>query len=133
MQLNETFEEVYRKANEERIPKKLYHKGNPYYRDDILKNGLIPKIGDSYRLFITDSGRGDRQLKDEELQPMVFLYDADVFEYDSTWDDDKYEINTDLLDKSLFRHDVLSDCYTYSDIIPPKALKLIYKGTGETT
>ena len=131
MQFEETFEEIYRRANEERIPRYLFHKGNPFFRGDILKYGLIPKIGDSYKLFITDPSRGKNHLDADELRPMVFLYE-EPFEYDSTYDDDKYKVDTDLLDKSLFRHDLLNNCYTYLSVIPPEAISLVYKGSGES-
>lgn len=133
MNLIETFEDVYKKAFSARIPKYLYHKGNPSFRENILKNGLVPHIGESYELFITDPARGNKHLEKEELQPMVFLYDIETYgDYDSTWDDDKYRIDTSMLNKDLFRLDVLDNCYTYSDVIPPDAIELVYEGTGES-
>lgn len=37
------------------IPEKLYHKSNPVFRDKILKDGLEPRVGDSYSTFYTDN------------------------------------------------------------------------------
>lgn len=111
------------------IPEKLYHKGNPKYRDDILKNGLEPRIGDSYSLFYTDNMGYTK----DELEPLVFLYDRNIEEYDSTYDDDIYEIDTRKLDKDYLSKDkaLPEYCYTYKSRIWPHAFKLIYKGTGK--
>ena len=115
---------VYTKQNS-----KLYHKGNPYFRNHILKEGLVPQVGDSYAMHW--EGKKSR----EELEPLVFLYDKDVYgEYDSTYDDDVWEIDRSKLDESKLKSDKgleVAGIYTYSDVIPKSAIKLIHKGTGE--
>jgi hypothetical protein len=68
--------------------KKLYHKSNPIFRKSILRNGLIPKVGECYSLYW--EGKTDK-----ELTPYIFMYDHETIEdgeYDSTYDDDIYAI-----------------------------------------
>lgn len=101
---------------------KLYHKSNPAYRDSILENGLIPSIGNSYR----EMGG---------IVPKVFAYNSnDPNLYDSTWDDDIYEIDVSNLEQdffidSLYENDTRYLCTLLP--IPATALILIYQGTGE--
>ena len=113
----------------DRIPIKLYHKSNPLNRKSILLNGLIPTIGDSYAAHYDE---------DVELIPMIFLYDNDIAKYDTTWDDDIYEINTKFINKNKLVKDPdeymyhKHGCYGYIGIIPKYAIKLVYKGTGKS-
>ena len=108
--------------------KYLYHKSGTFNRDSILRNGLIPQVGPSYKAHWDD---------DEDLKPFIFLYDhAKVYggEYDSTYDDDIYSVDVSQLDKShLFRDPDMSmnGCWVYDKVISPSAIKLIYKGSDE--
>lgn len=108
--------------------KYLYHRSNPSNRKSIKKDGLVPQVGESYESFYDGT--------DKELEPLVFLYDGqrDKKHYDSTWDDDCWKINVKYLDKSLLKKDdgvYGLYCYSYPETIPPKALELVYKGTGD--
>ena len=101
----------------------LYHVSNPCNRESILAQGLLPSIGDSYLAHYDDK---------PTLGKVVFVCTTNT--YDSTWDDDRYEINiSDEEFKKLgFKsdNDVKDGLYT-SNVIKPKYLKLIYKGTGK--
>ena len=102
-----------------RIPKKLYHKSNPIFRQQILEQGLKPKVGDSYSCHYNS----------DNLVPLIFT--STGTDYDSTYDDDLWEINTDGLNKNQFVMDIeYNNALTYLNSIKPENLKLIYKGTG---
>lgn len=108
--------------------KKLYHKSNPIFRKSILKNGLLPKVGECYSLYWEDK-------TDEELVPYIFMYDKDICDYDSTYDDDIYEIDVDTLNKDHIKLDMcptLVGCYVYDLPIPITSIKLIHKGSGKS-
>ena len=128
---DEIVEDILSYINKQKtaIPEKLYHKGNPKFRDEILRDGLEPRVGECYSLFYTDNMGYTK----DELEPLVFLYDKNIQEYDSTYDDDIYEIDTNKLDKDyLYKDKALPEyCYTYKERIWPTALKLIHKGTGD--
>lgn len=101
----------------------VYHTSNPIHRNFINKGGLIPKqeswgiaigsdmnseLGDKKAIFATNNGE----------------------HYDSTYDDDVWEINTSIIKNKWFVDKHFSDgIYTF-DSIPRNAIKLIYKGTG---
>lgn len=104
----------------------LYHKSPVSCRELILKNGLVPSVGDSYRAHWDDR---------EDLTPYVFLYDHDTIrggEYDSTYDDDIYAVDASQLDnKHLFNDpdESMAGCYAYDMPIPTSAIKLVYMGS----
>ncbi len=104
----------------------LYHKSPSSCRKSILKNGLIPNVGDSYKAH-WDYG--------DDLTPYVFLYDHNTIkngEYDSTYDDDIYSIDTKQLDLKHLKKDPdsgMRGCFVYDSIIPASAIKLVYKGS----
>lgn len=107
---------------------KMYHKSNPMFRDSILANGLIPKVGECYRIYWEDK-------TNDELKPYVFMYNKEEHEYDSTYDDDIYEIDVNQLEQDRIKKDIcptLEGCYVYDKVIPISAIKLIYKGSGES-
>jgi len=110
------------------LPKLLYHKSSINNRKSILKNGLIPSVGDSYKAHWDDR---------DDLVPYVFLYDHNTIndgEYDSTYDDDIYSIDTSKLDIEHLSNDIdsyMHGCFVYDKKIPPKAIHLIYKGSTE--
>ena len=104
----------------------LYHKSPSSCRKSILKNGLIPSVGDSYK------AHWDHR---DDLTPYVFLYDHNTIkdgEYDSTYDDDIYSIDTKQLDLKHLKKDPdsgMRGCFVYDSIIPASAIKLVYKGS----
>lgn len=104
----------------------LYHKAPVSVRKSIMKNGLVPSVGDSYRLHWEG---------EEGLVPYVFLYSHEEIkggEYDSTYDDDIYAIDVSKLDMDYLDKDpdeYMTGCYAYRKIIPPSAIKLVYKGS----
>ena len=104
----------------------LYHKAPVSCRKSILRNGLTPSVGDSYKAHWDDM---------DDLTPYVFLYDHNTInggEYDSTYDDDIYVIDVSQLDLKYLDKDpdrYMRGCYVYSMKIPPSAIKLVYKGS----
>ena len=109
------------------LPAYLYHKSPRAFRKSILANGLLPKVGDSYQCYYD---------MEENLQPLIFLYDHNTIdggEYDSTYDDDIYRIDTSYLDKELLNDDPagMNGCFTYPEPIPSEALTLVYEGSDE--
>ena len=112
--------------NNNEHPTVLYHKSPVYCRELILKNGLVPSVGDSYKAHWDDR---------EDLTPYVFLYDHNTIrggEYDSTYDDDIYAVDASQLDeKHLFNDpdESMAGCYAYDMPIPTSAIKLVYMGS----
>lgn len=122
------FENFNKKIN---IPNKVYHKASPFLRKKIQKEGLIPNVGDSYSSHWYGTGEEDT------LTPVIFAYDKDIQELDTTYDDDIWEIDTSKLKKEKWDKDKDEYMYdgfgsiVYSENIPKDAIKLIYKGTGK--
>lgn len=108
------------------LPRLLYHKAPISARQSIMKNGLKPSVGDSYKAHWDDR---------EDLKPYVFLYDHNTVnngEYDSTYDDDIYAVDVSQLDKKhIFRDpdESMKGCLVYDIPIPISAIKLVYKGS----
>ena len=117
-------------AGDKIIPNKhIYHVSNPKYRKEILKNGLIPKVGDSY------SGHAGY---DNIIIPAIFATNSENENYwfDSTYDDDVWEIDTSKIDNEWFVDKHYGGDKDYPHIVTFKsisvnAIKLIYQGTGE--
>lgn len=110
--------------SEQQMPKVLYHVSNPKFRENIMKQGLLPMVGDSYRAHYDDN---------ENLRPVIFLKNTN--DYDSTYDDDRWAIDTSELDSSCLlddfdNHMAEQGCYVYTKPISPHSLHLIYKGSG---
>ena len=109
-----------------KLPRLLYHKAPIAARKSIMKNGLIPSIGDSYKAHWDDR---------EDLKPYVFLYDHNTVnngEYDSTYDDDIYAVDVSQLDKKHIFKDPdksMKGCLAYDIPIPISAIKMVYKGS----
>lgn len=109
-----------------KFPKLLYHKAPFACRQSIMKNGLVPSVGASYKAHWDDS---------EGLKPYVFLYDHNAInngEYDSTYDDDIYAVDVLQLDKKHISRDPdksMKGCLAYDIPIPVSAIKLVYKGS----
>lgn len=103
---------------------KLYHTSNPHYRDMIrLSNKLIPKQ-DTWGV----NGGSDYN---RHLDKAIFckLYNP----YDSCYDDDIYEIDTENCPNVFYKDDAINDgeCVYTLEHIDFKYLTLIKKGTGE--
>lgn len=106
-------------------PKYLYHKSSVLNRTSILNSGLLPQVGTSY------AGHWEGKKK---LKPLIFLYDKNVLEYDTTNDDDIYKIDIQKLDKRRISRDPDKDmkgCYCYSLQIATCYFTLVDEGTGE--
>lgn len=104
----------------------LFHKSPISCRKSILKKGLLPSVGDSYKAHWDDR---------EDLTPYIFLYDHNTInggEYDSTYDDDIYAVDVSQLDNEHLFNDPdngMNGCFVYDIPIPTSAIKLVYKGT----
>lgn len=105
-----------------RIPKYLFHKSPISNRVSIKRYGLLPFVGPSYLCHYNFKNN---------LKPLVFLYDRNIIEYDTTYDDDIYRIDTEKLDKRRFAKDPdrsMVGCFVYSAMIPNTCYEIIYKG-----
>ena len=109
------------------IPNKyVYHGSAPYYRDKISKEGLMPK------------GKSEAWLSDTPIDGEVIFAtnseDKNVW-FDSTYDDDRYRIDTTKLTNKWFRdpNGDDDDWIITFEPISLNAIELIYMGTGEDT
>lgn len=103
----------------------MYHKSPIGNRLSIMRDGLQPKVGESY-LCHWDNKEG--------LKPLIFLYDNSVCEYDTTYDDDVYRIEIEKLDKRMISRDPdrwMKGCYAYSVPILSDCYDIIHEGTGQ--
>lgn len=103
---------------------KLYHTSNPHYRNDISKEGLIPKQETWGKSFGSDMN------KELGYTKAIFLTTDEP--YDNGYDDDIYEV-----DISNLKIDLEEDTYVTNSVytlnkIPVDVIKLIYKGTGKS-
>ncbi len=102
----------------------VYHTSNPTFRDNIAKEGLITK------------GKSETWLSNTHIEgEVIFAVNSDNKKdwWDSTYDDDIYRIDTTDL-KNIWYVDPNFDLkdkriITFENI-PAKAIKIIYKGTG---
>ena len=104
----------YLKENTNKII--LFHTSNPIFRNSIFKKGLIPSVGESYKMHYDES---------DNLEKFVFLSKSP---YDTTYDDDVWAV--DVSDIKL-KHDPdkeLTDAYVTNVSIDLSKLFLIYKG-----
>ena len=124
--IEETINKILQERRNIKLSRLLYHKSPISCRKSILKKGLIPSVGSSYKAHWDDR---------DDLTPYIFLYDHNLIkngEYDSTYDDDVYAIDVSQLDKKHISNDMdktMKGCFTYDIPIPPSAIKLIYKGS----
>ena len=102
----------------------VYHTSNPIFREDIEKCGLIPK------------GKSETWLSDTNINGKVIFasnsYDKSKW-FDSTYDDDIYQIDTLLIKNVWFFDPNFGDNSQHIitfDSIPKTAIKLIKKGSG---
>lgn len=108
-------------------PKKyLYHTSNPMFRDKISKEGLIPK------------GRSESWLSDTKIDGEVIFAvtsNKDDYIWDSTYDD-VYQIDTSRITNTWYNDPNFGfdrkHIITFEPI-PKSSIKLIYRGTGEST
>ena len=108
-------------------PKVIYHKSNPMFREKIEKEGLKIMKGDSYMCHSPE----------KSCPPAIFGYTGDVDYYDSTYDDDVWQIDVAkipnhewFIDKEVGGH-IQQAVVTYQNI-PREAIKIIYKGSGKS-
>lgn len=105
--------------------KYMYHTSNPIFRDKISKEGLIPK------------GKSESWLSDTKIiGDVIFAVNSDNKEewWDSTFDDDIYQIDTSKLNNTWYNDpnfDVEDNRVITFANIPLGAIKLIYRGTGK--
>lgn len=110
----------------------MYHKAPPSIRKNIKEEGLKTKVGNSYQ------GHWNGTDKEENLESVIFAYDKNKKIYDTTYDDDIWEIDTSKLNKENWKKDPDEWIYNkygsliYNKNIPKDAIKLIYQGTGES-
>ena len=98
---------------------RYFHKSNPVNRESILLNGLIPQIGASYEAH-----------SDGKFGEVVFL--SSDKNYDSTFDDDLFEVVIDSCD--LVSDDTgPKNAFFTRSLIEASQISLVYKGTGEST
>ena len=69
----------YLKENTNKII--LFHTSNPIFRNSIFKKGLIPSVGESYKMHYDES---------DNLEKFVFLSKSP---YDTTYDDDVWAVD----------------------------------------
>ena len=104
----------------------VYHSSNPMFRDKIEREGLIPQ------------GRSEAWLSDTKIEgEVIFAVNSENKEdwWDSTYDDDVYRIDTAGLKNTWYNDpnfDLKDKRIITFEAIPAKAIKLMYKGTGES-
>jgi hypothetical protein len=104
----------------------LYHTSNPMSRDKIAKQGLMPK------------GKSEAWLSDTNIKgKVIFAVNSDNKDdwWNSTYDDDIYRIDSTKLKNKWYvdpNFDEDAKRVITFENIPVKAIKLIYKGTGES-
>lgn len=110
------------------IPNKyVYHTSNPIFRDRISKEGLIVK------------GKSESWLSNTNIDgEVIFVVNSDNKEdwWDSTYDDDIYQIDTSNLNNKWYcdpNFDFEDKRIITFENIPSNSIKLIYKGTGSDT
>ena len=122
-------EEDYSPAGKEITPNNIViHKSNPVWRENILKTGLQVSAGECYKTYV---GYGTK------CKPAIFATNSTNKRawFDSTYDDDIWEINTRMIPDVKWYKDkhfgsVSKHMVTFQNI-PPDCLNLINKGTGK--
>jgi hypothetical protein len=121
-------EEYYSPAGKEITPNNIViHKSNPMFRDKIMENGLKVRAGECYKVYV---GYGVK------CKPAIFATNSTNKRawFDSTYDDDIWEINTEMIPdvkwyKDRHYESRSKHIVTFQDI-PKEAITLKYKGTG---
>lgn len=101
----------------------VFHTSNPFYREQISKEGLIPKQETWGKAFNSDF---NKELGDTKA---IFLMKNKP--YDSGYDDDIYEVELTNLKNNFFDDNCLDNSIYTTEPIPKENIKLIYKGSGE--
>jgi hypothetical protein len=124
----EELNENYSPAGKEITPNKVViHKSNPKFRDRILNEGLKAIAGECYKIY---AGYGKKCI------PAIFATNSINKRawFDSTYDDDVWAINTELIPNVKWykdRHFESSKKHIVTfDNIPSEAIELMREGTG---
>ena len=120
--------EDYSPAGKEIIPNSIVvHKSNPIFRDNIMSEGLKVKDGECYKIYV---GYGTK------CKPAIFATNSTNKRawFDSTYDDDIWEINTEMIPDVKWYKDrhfesTKKHIVTFQNI-PSEALTLKYEGSG---
>jgi hypothetical protein len=125
---DEELNENYSPAGKEITPNKVViHKSNPKFRDRISNEGLKAIAGECYKIY---AGYGEKCI------PAIFATNSINKRawFDSTYDDDIWAINTEMIPDVKWykdRHfDSTKKHIVTFDNIPPEAIELIHEGTG---
>ena len=127
----EELNENYSPAGKEITPNKIViHKSNPKFRDKIIEQGLKASAGECYKIY---AGYGEKCI------PAIFATNSTNKRswFDSTYDDDVWAINTELIPNVKWykdKHFESSKKHIVTfDNIPPEAIELMSEGTGKDT
>ena len=125
---DEELNENYSPAGKEITPNKVViHKSNPKFRDRISNEGLKASAGECYKIY---AGYGKKCI------PAIFATNSINKRawFDSTYDDDVWAINTELIPNVKWykdRHFESSKKHIVTfDNIPSEAIELMREGTG---
>ena len=125
---DEELNENYSPAGKEITPNKVViHKSNPKFRDRISNEGLKAIAGECYKIY---AGYGEKCI------PAIFATNSTNKRawFDSTYDDDVWVINTELIPNVKWykdRHFESSKKHIVTfDNIPSEAIELMREGTG---
>jgi hypothetical protein len=125
---DEELNENYSPAGKEITPNKIViHKSNPKFRDRISNEGLKASAGECYKIY---AGYGEKCI------PAIFATNSINKRawFDSTYDDDVWAINTELIPNVKWykdRHFESSKKHIVTfDNIPSEAIELMREGTG---
>jgi hypothetical protein len=121
--------ENYSPAGKEIIPNKIViHKSNPKVRDKISNEGLKVRAGECYKIY---AGYGEKCI------PAIFATNSTNkrASFDSTYDDDVWEINTEMIpDVKWYKdkhYESRSKHIVTFENIPVDAITLKHEGTGK--
>lgn len=121
-----------------KVSRYLIHKSMPENRDEILKNGLVAKVGERYSM---DDGKYNKN-----RMGAIFATNSENKKdwFGEDWDEDVWRIDTKLIpdvdwysDKMFsFNRSGFPFPFLYKHVvtlqnIPVTAIELIYKGTGK--
>jgi len=101
----------------------VLHTSNPIHRNKILKEGLLPKQ-ESWGCAIGSDMNAE--LGDTKA---IFVVDSKI-PYESCYDDDVWVIDTRMINNKWYTDEYVTDALYTLEPIPLKAIKLIYKGSG---
>ena len=126
---DEELNENYSPAGKEITPNNIViHKSNPVWRENILKTGLQVSAGECYKTYV---GYGVK------CKPAIFATNSTNKRawFDSTYDDDIWEINTEMIPDVKWykdRHFESSKKHIVTfENIPADAITLKHEGTGK--